>query len=89
MCLKCLDVTDTALAVATGLSLGPGRGVPRSGKAEVTWMRLCKCTGDIVSLSVVSLRHTGGMPGSMRERESLSVCPYICMCVSVWSSQSP
>lgn len=82
-------MTDTVLAVATvnWTFPGPGRGVPSRGKAEVTWMRLC--TGDIVSLSAVSLRHTEGMPGSMRERESLSVSRCMCRCVSVWSSQSP
>lgn len=77
MCLECLDVTDTVLAVATvnWTFPGPGRGVPSRGKAEVTWMRLC--TGDIVSLSAVSLRHTEGMPGSMRERESVCLSMYV------------
>lgn len=79
MCLECLDVTDTVLAVATvnWTFPGPGRGVPSRGKAEVTWMRLCKYTGDIVSLSAVSLRHTEGMPGSMRERESVCLSMYV------------
>lgn len=43
------------MQLLTGLALGPGKGMPRRGREDSTWMRLYKYTGDTVSEGCVGL----------------------------------